>query len=350
MPKHKQNHEPVPAPPEVLPGEQGAQPGGEPPVPGELPEEVVEEGSRGEETPEKPPEVLPEQPPEKAVTVEALPEVQRPAETEPAGEQPPVEAPSEETPTGRTLAERTRAHVEEQVKRDPDMRDLTPKEAYAEVEGTEDIDYDLRETCRELTKLTATVGDARLARGQYIVEHYYPPIEFSKRLAAIYWHNRPKPRFHDLMKFKDLPCSKSELGDDVQLYLQKRQLDFEDTGPSDYTHMSISQLILLTRVKDLGDKVEVIEHLKKHPKKYVETKAWMRAKGYINAAKEVDQTKKLVEGFERVVKNAEANLPALDAADPHSFGFNILAGWRERLGVVVTLLAALEEEEQAKAA
>lgn len=141
---------------------------------------------------------------------------------EPAGEAP-VQPGEPEKPAGRKkpLRERVKAHVEEQVKRDPDMRDLTPKEAYAEVEGTEDIDYDLRETCRELTKLTATVGDARLARGKYIVEHYYPPIEFSKRLAAIYWHNRPKPRFHDLMKFKDLPCSKSELGDDVQLYRKR---------------------------------------------------------------------------------------------------------------------------------
>jgi hypothetical protein len=103
-------------------------------------------------------------------------------------------------------------------------------------------------------------------------------------------------------------------------------------------------------VKDLGDKVEVIEHLKKHPKKYVETKAWMRAKGYINAAKEVDQTKKLVEGFERVVKNAEANLPALEDTDPDSFGFNVLTGWRERLAVVVSLLAALEAEQGEKAA
>jgi hypothetical protein len=141
------------------------------------------------------------------------------------------------------------------------------------------------------------------------------------------------------------------LADCVALQLQKRQLEGEQPGSAGCDHLTVSQLILLTRVKALDDKRAVIHYLKKNPKNYVQTRDWMRAKGYLKAARQVDVTKKLVSSFERVVQDAEENLPALEEADPMDLGFNLLTGWRTRLEAVVSILKELEEEEvQSKAA
>jgi hypothetical protein len=311
---------------------------GEPEKPPEEPDvqpEEVGDGYGSDEELQLPPEELPAEPPE---------------EVGGKGEEEPAEA---TVPAGRTgltpLGERTRAHVEQQVLRDPEMRDLTPEEAYAEVEGSEDVDYDLRETCREITKLLHQVNSSKTAIGQYVIERYYPPLQVTRR-GHIYWHHKPLPRFRELIKFPEFPMSKSELQDCVALALQKRSLDEINQGDRGYAdHLTDSQLILLTRVKDLSDKGAVIKELKKNPKKYSETKEWMRAKGYLKAAKPVDQTKKLIDTFERMVQSAEESLPTLEDADPLQIGFNLLTGWRGRLEVVVGILKELEGE-QAKAA
>jgi len=325
--EHEQNQEL-----EQYQGDPGDPPGTE--VTGE------DSGVTGEELVQLPPETSVPVNPEG--TAEPAARVDDPA--------PRVGETKESKPAGRTLAERTRAHVMEQCARDPEMRDLTPEEAYNEIKDSEDLNYDLHEDCREIDKLLQQVGSGKYAVGDYVVARRFPPIQVT-RFGHIYWHHKPTPRYRDLVNFPELPCSKSELADCVALALQKRSLDELNQGNPGYAdHLSISQLILLTRVKDLADKCTIIEHLKKHPKKFLETKEWMREKGFLRGAKEVDQTKKLVEGFERVVKNAEANLPALEDTDPDSFGFNVLTGWRERLAVVVSLLAALEAEQGEKAA
>ena len=194
------------------------------------------------------------------------------------------------------------------------------------------------------------VGSSKFAIGEYIIARHWPPIQITKR-GHIYWHEKPKPRYRELVKFSELPCSKSELADCVALQLQKRQLEGEQPGSAGCDHLTVSQLILLTRVKALDDKRAVIHYLKKNPKNYVQTRDWMRAKGYLKAARQVDVTKKLVSSFERVVQDAEENLPALEEADPMDLGFNLLTGWRTRLEAVVSILKELEEEEvQSKAA
>jgi hypothetical protein len=249
-----------------------------------------------------------------------------------------------------TLAERIKAHVDEQVARDPEMRDLTPAEAWAEVSGTEDENYDLREACLKIDRWLSMAAAGRYEMGDYLIANYWPPLQYSRN-GYIYFNEKPKARYNDLLKFSGLPCSRSELHDCVQLALQKRSLDAQCQEPGLTDHMSLSQLILLTRVKNIHSKTAVIAELKKYPKKYAETKQWMREQGYLKAAKKpVDATKKLIEGFERVVKSAEGQIPALDAAAPHTFGFNVLTGWRERMATVVELLAALEAEEKGEKA
>jgi hypothetical protein len=253
-----------------------------------------------------------------------------------------------EAPAGRTgltpLGERVKAHV---MAVGGYVPDLTTEETYNELLGTEDLNYDLREDCREITKLMQQVGSSKFAVGDYLIKRHWPPIQIS-RFGHIYWHHKPKPRYRELVKFPELPCSKSELADCVALALQKRSLDEihgENSGYCD--HMTVSQLILLTRVKDLADKGAVIRELKKHPKNFVQMREWMRARGYLKAAKVADPTKKLIESFARLVQNVEENLPALEEVDPQAIGFGLLGSWRQRLGAVVSLLTELEEEERA---
>jgi hypothetical protein len=288
-----------------------------------------------------PPEELPAEPPEGV--------------DDGRSEETPAEATAPAESTGKEGAEtdaqakqrRLRARVKAHVEATEDIPDLTTEEAYAEVKDTEDLNYDLREDCREIERLLQQVGSGKFAVGEYLIARHWPPLQVT-RFGHIYWQTKPKPRYRELIKFPELPCSKSELQDAVQLALQKRSLDELNQGNPGYcNHMSVSQLILLTRVKDLREKVYILQYLKKHPMTYVQMKEWMRAKGYLKAAKEVDQTKKLILSFERLVQNAEESLPALEDTDPNQIGFNLLGSWRQRLGAVVSLLQELEEEEEA---
>src|SRR5208283_2684612 len=115
----------------------------------------------------------------------------------------------------------------------------------------------LRETSLKIERWLSMAGEGKYEMGDHLVDNYFPPLQYSRN-GYIYFNEKPKARYNDLLNFSGLPCSRSELHDCVQLALQKRALYAQCQDPGLTDHMTISQLILLTRVKYIHSKVAVI--------------------------------------------------------------------------------------------